>query len=300
VEEITLDMAIKMLDASEKFVNDLDYMPSAFGVVGKGGHIIHARRMDGCPMRPSIELAINKARTAAIYSIPTKMLNWISNPFSGAATLETGILHQPATLHVEGGIPIKTEDGTDVIGAVGSSGDDAANDRAIAKAGAAAYFYEEDSQLELSDEVVSTRLFYPSPWRCGINLGMKLLKKALRYSRNIKRPCSITIVDDSGWMVAFARDNGAPIGSIDIAINKAWTAAAFESPTSDLSKWGNVNSPGYDINAENYNKRFTGIPGGLPIIVNDKTIGGIGASSGSIEDDVRISEAGISVISNFN
>jgi uncharacterized protein GlcG (DUF336 family) len=295
MEEVSLPMALKMLEVAEEKINTIYFMPSAMAVVGKGGHLIAAYRMDLCLMRPSILVAQNKARSAAIWSIATKTLDWLISPLGGAHTLEIAMQHEPPITSIMGGVPITNEAGAEVIGGTGSSGGTGECDLGTAKT-MAMLMWEEEISLEFPDEVVDSKLLYSYPWRSGLGLAKKMLIKAINYSRGKEVYSSIAIVDDSGWLVAFGRDEKATIGSIDIAINKAWTASAFRVPTSDLSRWGNPGVPGYGINTENFNSKLTTISGGLPIVVNGDVIGGIGTSCGSIKDDIAISEAGISAI----
>lgn len=70
--------------------------------------------------------------------------------------------------------------------------------------------------------------------------------------------------------------DGAPIPSAEIARDKAWTAATFQMPSSDIIKFGNPGVPGYGFNTQNWNDRLAPIPGGVPIYYDGHLIGAIG------------------------
>ena len=110
--------------------------------------------------------------------------------------------------------------------------------------------------------------------------------------------CSIAIVDDNGWLVALYRMDGALSPTADIARDKAWTAAVFKMPSSDISALGNPSVPGFGFNTQNWNDRLTPIPGGLPVEFEGKVIGGVGVCGGTPEQDVSLCKTIISSIHN--
>lgn len=106
----------------------------------------------------------------------------------------------------------------------------------------------------------------------------------------------IAIVDDGMNLLAFHRMDGAKLTSIDVAIGKAYTAAGTRLPTRDYAKSAAAGAPAFGINVSN-NGRFMIVGGGLPIkLPSGETIGGIGCSSGSWEQDETVSQAGIDAL----
>ncbi|CAG9242584.1 GlcG/HbpS family heme-binding protein [Burkholderia diffusa] len=103
---------------------------------------------------------------------------------------------------------------------------------------------------------------------------------------------NVAVVDAAGLLAAFVRMPGAPLHSIDIAIDKAYTAASFGLPTgawhaalashSDAVRQGLVLRP-----------RFVAFGGGLPIVDDGALIGGIGVSGGSETQDAQCAHAGL-------
>lgn len=105
-------------------------------------------------------------------------------------------------------------------------------------------------------------------------------------------PVNISVVDASGLSAAFVRLSGAPLHSIDIAHDKAYTAVSFGLAT---SRWQEVLQQHSDAVREGIvlRPRFVGFGGGLPIVINGQRIGGIGVSGGSEEEDEIIARAGL-------
>jgi uncharacterized protein GlcG (DUF336 family) len=107
---------------------------------------------------------------------------------------------------------------------------------------------------------------------------------------------NIAIVDSTLQLLHFARMPDAKLTSIDIATNKAFTAAGHRVPTSHYnSKTFFPGGMGFGIQYTN-GGRFCTLTGGMPIVVGDVVVGGIGVSSGTAEQDVEIAEAGLKAI----
>ncbi|NLH82009.1 MAG: heme-binding protein [Phyllobacteriaceae bacterium] len=102
---------------------------------------------------------------------------------------------------------------------------------------------------------------------------------------------NIAVVDAGGNLKAFARMEGAFLGSIDISIKKAKTARLFNMPTKDLGAISQVGQPLYGIEVTN---------GGLVVfgggeLLKDKNgliIGAVGVSGSSVENDMAVAQAG--------
>jgi uncharacterized protein GlcG (DUF336 family) len=120
----------------------------------------------------------------------------------------------------------------------------------------------------------------------NLEMAKKLLQTGIKKAKGKGRPCSIAIVDENGWLVALHRMDGAPIPTAEIARDKAWTAAAFRIPSSEVSQLGDPNVPGYGFSVQNWNERLTTIPGGLPLWKDGHVIGAIGVCSQTPKEDV--------------
>ena len=101
----------------------------------------------------------------------------------------------------------------------------------------------------------------------------------------------IAIVDAGANLKAFARMDGAWIGSIDIALKKAKTARYFEFPTGEIGKLSQPGGSLYGI--EHSNDGLITFPGGIPIKnAKGEVIGGIGVSGSTVENDNACAQAG--------
>jgi uncharacterized protein GlcG (DUF336 family) len=85
--------------------------------------------------------------------------------------------------------------------------------------------------------------------------------------------------------------DSAWIGSIDISINKAYTARAFDLPTRDLAKESQPGEQFFGIHATNRG-RIVVFAGGIPLKRDGKVVGAIGVSGGTGKQDEAVAEAG--------
>lgn len=114
---------------------------------------------------------------------------------------------------------------------------------------------------------------------------------AIEKSQSMGVKMNIAVVDAGANLKAFARMDGAWLGSIDIAIKKARTARYFDMNT---GKIGKLSQPGGALyNIEHSNDGLITFPGGVPI-KNGKgeIIGAIGVSGSTVENDHTVAEAG--------
>lgn len=103
-------------------------------------------------------------------------------------------------------------------------------------------------------------------------------------------PYNIAVVDTGGNLLAFARMDDAWLGSIDIAIHKAFTARAFDMTTEDLGGMATPKKPLFGIQNTN-DDRVVIFGGGAPIKHGETVIGAIGASGGTVDQDIEVIDA---------
>lgn len=109
------------------------------------------------------------------------------------------------------------------------------------------------------------------------------------------QPMNIAVVDAGGNLVAFVRMDGAWMGSIDIAIKKAWTSRAFDIETKSLSKLAQPGEDFYGIHASN-DGRVMIFAGGVPLTRDGEVVGAIGVSGGDADQDQTVAEAGLAAL----
>jgi uncharacterized protein GlcG (DUF336 family) len=119
-----------------------------------------------------------------------------------------------------------------------------------------------------------------------------MLQAAKRKAAELKIVEDIAVVDSTGNLKAFVRMDGAWLGSIDIAIRKARTARLFDMETSEIGK---MSQPGESVyGVELSNGGLISFGGGIPLKDEDGTvIGAIGVSGSSVDNDVKVAEAGV-------
>jgi uncharacterized protein GlcG (DUF336 family) len=120
------------------------------------------------------------------------------------------------------------------------------------------------------------------------------VEAAVKKAAEIGTSMDIAIVDVGGNLKAFARMDGAWLGSIDIAQKKAKTARWFDMNTGDI---GQVSQPGGSLfNIEHSNGGLITFPGGVPIKDGDTIIGAIGVSGSTVENDHTVAVAGANAV----
>ena len=111
----------------------------------------------------------------------------------------------------------------------------------------------------------------------------KIIAAAERKANELGQPMNIAVADTGGNLVAHVRMDGAWIGSIDIAINKAFTR--------DLGKNSQSGGQFFGIHASNHGRVMI-FAGGVPLRRAGRVVGAVGVSGGSGEQDHSVAEAG--------
>ena len=118
------------------------------------------------------------------------------------------------------------------------------------------------------------------------------LEGAMKKAQELNLKMDICVVDAGANLKAFARMDGAWLGSIDIAMKKAKTARWFDMPTGELGKLSQPGKPLYQIEVSNGG--LITFPGGIPIKNAQGTvIGAIGVSGSTVENDHTVADAGM-------
>jgi glc operon protein GlcG len=118
----------------------------------------------------------------------------------------------------------------------------------------------------------------------------KLLNAAIAKAKEMKVPQCICIVDSGGHLLTMGRMDGAFALSVDTALRKAQTAAAYGIPTGGIA-------PALELKlAIATEGKRVNLLGGLPVIVDGHVIGAIGIGSGTGEQDREIAEAALGAI----
>ena len=123
----------------------------------------------------------------------------------------------------------------------------------------------------------------------------RVVEAAALHAQRLGVCVNIAVVDVAGNLAAFLRMPGAPLHSIEIAIDKAYTAASFGLPT---SRWSEALLSHSEAVRQGIVRRprFIAFGGGLPIVESGHRIGGIGVSGGTEEQDEHCAQAGLSLL----
>ena len=118
-----------------------------------------------------------------------------------------------------------------------------------------------------------------------------VIEAAREWAERIGVPMNIAVVDEGTNLVAFARMDGAWLGSIDIAQDKAYTARAFNISTKELADMSQPGEPLFGIHAS-HRGRVVIFAGGIPLKADGGVAGAIGVSGGTPDQDHEVAEAG--------
>ena len=118
----------------------------------------------------------------------------------------------------------------------------------------------------------------------------RVIDAGLAKAKEIGSPANIAVADAGGNLLAFARMDDAWLGSIDIAINKAFTSRAFNVATDQLSSLAQPGQQFYGIHVSNHG-RIMIFAGGVPLKSNGHVVGAVGVSGGTGAQDQAIADA---------
>jgi len=105
----------------------------------------------------------------------------------------------------------------------------------------------------------------------------------------------IAVYDSTGILKSLATLDGARVTSVTFAMDKAWTSARREAATQDLAD-ALASQPAINLPSFLKQPQLTLLGGGVPIVVNGQVVGGVGASGGSIAQDIEVANAGLAAI----
>ena len=126
-------------------------------------------------------------------------------------------------------------------------------------------------------------------------LAHRMIAAAEDQAREVGVPMNIAVVDESGVLKAFSRMDGAALLSVQIAQDKAYTAAGFGLSTDGWYDFIKDDAP-LALGATDGIDRLVVFGGGFPIKIGDAIVGAIGVSGGHYTQDMKVAEAGLAVL----
>jgi glc operon protein GlcG len=249
-----------VLEAAEAFARARGHRV-VIAVVDPSGELIQLRRTPSAQIASS-RVAVDKARTAAIFVRPSRVMEeQVTNGRLGALAL-----HGVSAL--TGGIPLVVDD--EVVGAIGTSGETPDEDEAISLAGAATEF---------------STMTVPALTYDGAR-EVAEAANAVAAERGVEPV--IAVVDAGGDLIYLLRPDGAQVASANVSVDKARTAAIYRRPSKDFEDQASNGRP-----SALHLARAVPLQGGMPILHEGEVVGGIGVSgASSADEDQELSEIG--------
>lgn len=105
----------------------------------------------------------------------------------------------------------------------------------------------------------------------------------------------VAVADCRGELIALARMDAAPVSSVVIAMNKAWTAARTGKPTQEIGEKVRDPNKGHDISYYG-DPRYVGWGGGIPVWKNGDVAGAVAVSGLSSKEDSALAKSGTDLI----
>jgi uncharacterized protein GlcG (DUF336 family) len=124
---------------------------------------------------------------------------------------------------------------------------------------------------------------------------MAAVNAGIEKATELKLKMNVAVVDAGGNLKAFARMDGAWLGSIDISQKKARTARFFDMPTGDIGKLSQPGESLYMIEVSNGG--LVTFPGGIPVTNSaGEVIGAVGVSGSTVDNDHKVAKAAVAAI----
>ncbi|HEY6540782.1 MAG TPA: heme-binding protein [Ktedonobacteraceae bacterium] len=127
-----------------------------------------------------------------------------------------------------------------------------------------------------------------------LEAAQRMIAGAEAKAREMGHPMCIAIVDSDGTLKAYSRMDGAPLLSVSISQDKAYTAISFGMATHEWHEFIKDDPPLRDGIVKT--DRLIVFGGGYPISVNEQVIGGIGVSGGHYSQDMEVAKAGLAAL----
>jgi uncharacterized protein GlcG (DUF336 family)/mannose-6-phosphate isomerase-like protein (cupin superfamily) len=264
---LNLAGAEAVMSAAEAFAREKVYRV-VIAIVDPEGHPILVKRLPNTQVA-SVQVGIDKARTAAIFVRPSRVLEaQVSSGRLGALALHGGVA-------LTGGIPLLVDG--EVVGAIGTSGETPDEDESVSIAGTQADFSV--------DEVYA--LTYEGARIVAHTAGAVATARAVAPV--------ISVVDASGELLYLWRPDKAQVASVQVATDKARTAAIFRRPSKDFEDQASQGRPSALALAGG-----VALQGGMPILHKGQVIGAIGVSgASSAPEDQELATIGAEAAEGF-
>jgi glc operon protein GlcG len=117
----------------------------------------------------------------------------------------------------------------------------------------------------------------------------------IEQALQMKKAAVVAIADSHGDLICLARMDGAPVSSITVATNKAWTAARERKSTKEIGEKVRHPEKGHDIGYYG-DPKYVGWGGGLPVLKKGEVIGAVAVSGLSSAEDIELASLGVELL----
>ena len=117
----------------------------------------------------------------------------------------------------------------------------------------------------------------------SLDLALSLLARVRKEAEIRDLSLAAAVVDTAGHVLASQRMDGTPLGAMQLAIGKAYTAASWAAPSGEFS--GSTQPGGDDWGWNTTDARIVVYAGGIPLLADGELVGAIGASGGTAAED---------------
>lgn len=129
------------------------------------------------------------------------------------------------------------------------------------------------------------------PMPVPVEKALKMIQAGHAKALELDIAVSVAVVDEGGRLIAFGRMDRARPMSVDISINKAYTASSFQIPTNELS--GMAGQSWFQSMIVSTQGRIMAVAGGLPVLDSPHVVGAVGVSGGTAEQDLECCRAAV-------
>ncbi len=133
----------------------------------------------------------------------------------------------------------------------------------------------------------------------GYSEARRALDLIVERAAQMQKAVVVAVADCRGELIAFARMDAAPVSSVVIAMNKAWTAARVGKPTQEIGEKVRHPERGHDISYYG-DPRFVGWGGGIPVFKSGEVAGAVAVSGLSSSEDATLARLGADLIAQVN
>jgi glc operon protein GlcG len=126
----------------------------------------------------------------------------------------------------------------------------------------------------------------------------RIIDAIVERADGLGKSAVVAVADCHGELIAFSRMDGAPVSSIRIAVNKAWSAARERKATKEIGERARHPEKGFEI-AYFGDPQFVGWPGGVPVWRNNEVVGAVAVSGLPSEVDVELATFGASLVEDY-